>query len=43
MYDDIYEYMVHCDAAKKLNEVSHQCHGDLTTKHHLAHPEMCCC
>ena len=41
MYSDVYECMVECGVATKLNEYSFEYPGDLKTKYHLKHPEMC--
>jgi len=41
MYDDVYECMVECGAARKLPEPSDQFVGDMKTKYELLHPAMC--
>ena len=41
MYDDVYSCMVECGVATNLDEASHDFTGDLISKHHLTHPEMC--
>ena len=41
MYNDVYNCMVECGVAIALDEPSHQFAGDLVTKYHLTHPEMC--
>ena len=41
MYSDVYKCMVECGVATKLNEDSHEYQGDLISKYHLQHPEMC--
>ena len=41
MYDDVYNCMVESGVAIMLDEPSHEFEGDLATKYHLTHPEMC--
>ena len=41
MYDDVYNCMVECEVAVKLDQPSHEYTGKLATKYVLVHPEMC--
>ena len=41
MYDDVYECMVECGVAKKLDKVSCEYQGNLVTKYVLVWPVMC--
>ena len=41
MYDDVYEYMVECGVACKLDAPTDQFDGDIATQYELLHPGMC--
>lgn len=41
MYDDVYEYMIECGVARKLDVPSDQFDGDILTRYKLLHTEMC--
>ena len=41
MYDDVYECMVECGVAIKLDRPTHEFQGDLATEYILKRPEMC--
>ena len=41
MYDDVYECMVECGVARKLDAPTDQFDGDIATRYELLHPGMC--
>ena len=41
MYDDVYECMVECGVARKLDAPTDQFDGDIVTRYELLHPGMC--